>query len=235
MTAESKIVGIMQPYFFPFFEQFRLIAACDIWVIFDTPQFSRKSWINRNRILNRDKGWAYITVPVEHTGLATAIKCTRIDTRQNWQAQVMGKIRIYQGKAPHYPIVRDLIGDILAGSHGTIAALNIAILRTVCAYLGIATPIFTASALSTDLPDHCEPGEWALHIAKSLGATEYRNSAGGTDLFDRLLYARNGIVLSFHEHQPRSYFTGSFAFVEDLSIIDWMMWNDVHVLQQWLP
>lgn len=228
------IVGIMQPYFFPYFEQFRLISACNQWVIFDTVQFTRKSWVTRNRILNRDKGSAYVSVPVKHTGLATAIKDAPIDADRDWRSQVMNKLKVYQTEAPHYAIVRSLIGDTLAGGYETIATLNTALLRAVCGYLGIVTPILVSSTLTIDMPEQCKPGEWALHISKSLGASEYRNAAGGRALFDDNLYASNGIILSFHEPHPRNYPTGSFDFVEDLSVIDWMMWNDRGTLQEWL-
>ncbi len=234
MGDASKIVGIMQPYFFPFFEQFRLIAACDLWIVFDTPQFSRKSWINRNRILNRDKGWTYLSIPVQHRGLGTPIKDALIATNQDWRAQLMDKLKVYQKEAPFYITVCDLVRDALAPNHETIAQVNTAILRVVCHYLKITTPVQLASELAFDLPERCAPGEWALHISKNLGATEYRNAAGGTALFDETLYAKNGIRLSFHEHCARSYATGSFEFVSDLSVIDWMMWNDPDVLRTWL-
>lgn len=234
MNSEVKIVGIMQPYFLPFFEQFRLIAACDLWVVFDTPQFSRKSWINRNRILNRDKGWAYVSVPVRHTGLTTSIQNTLIDCRQDWRGQIMDKLKVYQGNAPYYAVVRELIGSTLEAEYDTISRLNTALLRALCAYLGIDTPFVVASSFTIDHPEHCEPGEWALHIARHFGASEYRNASGGTELFDPSLYASHSITLSFHQHRTRSYATGSFTFVQDLSIVDWVMWNDPQTLSQWL-
>lgn len=234
MEAEEKIVGIMQPYFFPYFEQFRLIAACDIWVVFDTAQFSRKSWMTRNRIQNRDKGTSYISVPVKHSGLDTLIKDALIDTKQNWHDKIMNKLGVYRTEAPNFSAVCDLVSASISGPHENIAALNTEILRTVCCYLEISTPILRASTMTLDIPARCEPGEWALHISKSLAATEYRNAAGGRALFDSELYARNGITLGFHEHRPRRYRTGSFDFVDDLSVIDWMMWNDREILHDWL-
>ncbi len=233
-AAAHKRVGIMQPYFFPYFEQFRLIAACDLWVVFDIAQFTRKSWMTRNRILNRDTGTAYVSVPVQHAGLDTLIKDARVDDTQDWRGKLMDKLRVYQAEAPHYAVVRELVGGAIAGRHETLAALNTAVLRSVCSHLGIATPIEMASELPLDLPQACEPGEWALHIASQLGATEYRNAAGGRALFDAALYARHGIELEFHEHCPRRYATGRFSFVPDLSVIDWLMWNDRDTLQAWL-
>lgn len=234
MEDKSNIVGIMQPYFFPYFEQFRLIAACDLWVVFDTAQFSRKSWITRNRILNRDKGTAYVSIAMRHTGVDTAIKDAPIDQSKDWRGDIMNKLKIYQAEAPNYVSVRDFVDDTLQANHQTISTLNIAVLKAVCGYLRISTPILVASSLSLDMPDQCEPGEWALHISKNLGASEYRNAAGGKALFNSALYADNGIKLSFHEHRPRTYRTGRFNFVEDMSIIDWLMWNDRGILEEWL-
>ncbi len=229
-----KRVGIMQPYFFPYFEQFRLIAACDLWVVFDTAQFTRKSWMTRNRILNREKSTAYVSVPVRHTGLDTAIKDALIDDTQDWRGKFMDRLRVYQVEAPHYAAVRELVGDAIGGRYETLATLNTAILKCVCGHLGIDTPIEVASGLPLELPAVCEPGEWALHIARQLGATEYRNAAGGRALFDAARYAQHGIVLSFHEHCAREYATGRFTFVPDLSVIDWLMWNDRDTLRAWL-
>jgi hypothetical protein len=235
MSVPDRLrVGIMQPYFLPYFEQFRLIAACDRWVVFDTAQYTRKSWMNRNRILNREKGTAYISVPVQHTGLDTTIWDAHLDAAQDWRGKLLDKLRVYQADAPHYAAVRTLVGDATAGQYDTLAVLNTALLRRVCSHLGIDTPIEVASQLPLELPEACAPGEWALHIARQLGATEYRNAAGGRALFDASLYAQHGIALSFHEACPRTYATGRFAFVPDLSIVDWLMWNDLDTLRDWL-
>lgn len=228
------ILGVMQPYFLPYFEHFRLLAACDRWVVFDVAQFTRKSWITRNRILNRDKGTAYISVPVRHTGLSTRIGDAALDCGQNWRRSLLDRLLVYRSDAPHFAQVNALLTATLAEDFQTISQLNIALLKMACEHLAIKTPISFCSELPLDLPSGSDPGEWALHISKRLGATEYRNPSGGKSLFDESQYARHGIKLTFHEHRPITYLTGSFQFVPDLSIVDWMMWNDVETLQAWL-
>jgi len=116
----------------------------------------------------------------------------------------------------------------------SLAELNFRTIAAVNAYLGISTPLVMASALDFQTPAHCAPGEWALHIAKHLKASEYRNAAGGVELFDEAQYAKAGIKLTFHAHEQRRYLTGSLPFVEGLSVIDWMMWNDPIQLREWL-
>ncbi len=49
-------LGIMQPYFFPYIGYFSLIKHVDEFILFDTPQFIRHGWIERNRIKNAGGG-----------------------------------------------------------------------------------------------------------------------------------------------------------------------------------
>lgn len=228
------IVGVMQPYFLPYFEHFRLLAACDRWIVFDVTQFTRKSWMTRNRVLNREKGTAYVSLPVRHTGLDTIIKDAALDNATDWRRKLFDRLRVYAKEAPHYRAVTEGLADVLKADFDTLPQVNVALLRWACAELGITTPIDICSDLGIDFPEDCGPGDWALHVTKAVGATEYRNPSGGRALFDPDLYARHGITLSFHEHRPRTYDTGSFAFVPDLSIVDWMMWNPPETLRDWV-
>ena len=61
-------LGIMQPYFYPYIGYFALIAQCDEWEVFDISQFTRRSWMTRNRILNPHKPWVYVSAPVVDGG-----------------------------------------------------------------------------------------------------------------------------------------------------------------------
>ena len=47
----AKKIAIMQPYFFPYIGYFQLINSVDEFVIYDNIQYTKKGWINRNRIL----------------------------------------------------------------------------------------------------------------------------------------------------------------------------------------
>lgn len=232
--GDRMIVGVMQPYFLPYFEHFRLMAACDQWVVFDTAQFTRKTWMTRNRVLNREKGTAYISLPVQHTGLDTPVRDALLDNGQNWRDKLFGRLRVYEREAPCYAAVIAGLTDALADDFRTVTEVNVALLRWACRELGITTPLRLCSEMAVPFPENCGPGDWALHVAKAVGATEYRNPSGGRALFDPDLYARNGVTLSFHEHRPQTYDTGSLPFVPDLSVIDWMMWNPPARLRDWL-
>ena len=44
-------VAIMQPYFFPYIGYFQLIGAVDLFIVYDNIKYTKKGWINRNRML----------------------------------------------------------------------------------------------------------------------------------------------------------------------------------------
>jgi len=57
-------IAIMQPYFFPYIGYFQLVNSVDEFVIYDNIQFTKKGWINRNRILvNQNED--YISLPLK--------------------------------------------------------------------------------------------------------------------------------------------------------------------------
>ena len=95
-------LGIMQPYFFPYLGYFRLLNSVDRWIAFDEVQFIDKGWINRNRILhtNKSKEWQYITLPLYNKSRFDKISEISIDMQQNWRANILGKLTLYQKIAP---------------------------------------------------------------------------------------------------------------------------------------
>ena len=44
-------LAIMQPYFLPYIGYYQLIAAVDMFVVYDNIKYTKKGWINRNRML----------------------------------------------------------------------------------------------------------------------------------------------------------------------------------------
>ncbi len=227
-------LGIMQPYFFPYLEHFRLMASCDRWVVFDTVEYRRKTWMNRNRILNRDKGWAYITAPVVKAPHTTQVSDVALANHIPWRSRLMDQVRVYERRAPHFDETVSLINSVVAADHEQLVGLNVAALNAVSGSLDVATEIVRLTDLDLELPANCGPGEWALFIAKEMGATEYRNPAGGRDLFDPSQFAAHDIHLSFHQPLNARYPTPGFEFVPDLSIIDVLMWVDGPQLRSWM-
>ena len=203
----------MQPYFFPYLGYFDLIDYADKWVVFDTAQYIRHGWVNRNRIFHPEKESHYIIVPLRKAPRETPIKDMVIANDWPWRERIIGQLQEYR-RAPNFTEVMALVKDCLI-EEDSISRLNTFILAKVCAYLGVDFDYSVFSEMGLKLGPIEGPGDWALRIAESMGADEYVNAPGGKDLFDAEAFEKSGIKLTILETRP------------GLSIIDELMWHEI--------
>jgi len=219
-------IAIMQPYFFPYLGYFSLMKHTDRFVLFDTVQFIRHGWIERNRMLKQNEGWLYIQVPLIKAGRETKISEMRVDNRQDWAAKIIAQIQPYKKTAPYFRQTQQLLEDSITGNFEDIVSLNRYTLKAVCNYLGLTCNMDVFSEMNLSIEPATAPDEWALNICKSLGnIEEYWNPPGGLTFFDRSKYANAGIDLKFQAMELRPYDQKRPDFLPGLSILDVMMFN----------
>jgi hypothetical protein len=233
-------LGVMQPYFFPYLGYFELIDRTDRWVVFDVVQYNAKSWMNRNRILHPTQGWQYVTVPVAKAPHGTALSDIRIKDRSAAERRMLGQIEHYRRFAPYFPQVATLIEKAFSIDSDRLVDINVAGLAGASDYLGLAFQYTFASKIGLDLVGVEHAGQWALKIAQQLGATEYINPPGGREIFRTEEWDAAGIRLSFTAMPNFTYECQPYRFVEYLSILDVLMWNEPSVIvkamrRQWGP
>lgn len=218
--------SIMQPYFFPYIGYFSLIKHTDSFVLFDTVQFIRHGWIERNRILKQNEGWLYIKVPLLNKRREDLIKDVYIDNTIDWKRKIIAQLQPYKKIAPNYFIVIDIINNIFEKDYETIVDLNLEIIKSVCHYLKIDKNIKVFSKMNLVIEEPKSPDEWALNICKSLGnVTEYWNPPGGQSFFDKKKYDNSNIELKFQSVHLTPYNQKRDDFENGLSIIDVMMFQ----------
>ncbi|MBL8816739.1 MAG: WbqC family protein [Planctomyces sp.] len=241
-------LGMMQPYFFPYIGYFSLMRATDRWVIFDTAQYIRRGWVNRNRVLSDGRDpWKYVRVPVVHSSRETSILDTLVDMRQSWIPELINQLDAYRRRrAPFYGEVRDWLIEVLEIETGRLLQssadgqvlrlcdLLVALLKATCGFLEIPVQLTRFSELQLPIPDTAGPGDWALETARLLGAGEYINPPGGRELFSAEAFRASGIQLTFLQHRLPVYAQGHHEFIPGLSVIDVMMWNSQPQIQQML-
>lgn len=223
--ARGRSVGIMQPYLFPYIGYFQLIDAADRWVVFDTPQFIRHGWVNRNRILHPSEGAQYILAPLSKHSRGTPIQDVVLADKPACLARIRGQLQHYRKRAPHYEETIALLEATFEGEDTQLTALIVRGLELCCARLEIEFESRIFSQMSLDLGTVHGPGDWAPKIAEAIGATDYINPPGGEHLFDQKQFERAGVRLHILESELRPYAQGSRPFEPGLSILDVFMWN----------
>lgn len=218
----------MQPYFFPYLGYISLIKHTDRFILFDTVQFIRHGWIERNRILKQNEGWLYIQVPLIKTGREALIQEVLINNGENWKNKILSQLQPYKKTAPHYFKVIKMVQEVFQEEFTDIVQLDKKILETLCSYLEIDRKIEVFSEMKMEIQEAEAPDEWALNICKALGnVDEYWNPPGGMSFFDRSKYEAADIALRFQQMELLPYDQKRAVFEPGLSILDVLMFNSV--------
>ena len=230
---------IMQPYFFPYLGYFDLLHNVDLFIVYDTIQYIKQGWINRNRILHPNKiGWQYISVPVNkasfHSSYRTSIDDVKITDNKPWKQHILGQLAHYKKTASHADEVLDFVKNSLAVDETYISRLNVHILACCANLLNINFQYLFCSEIGIELNTKRSPEERILDLCESFGAKEYVNLPGGVDLYHPEAFESRNIRLSFRRLPPLVYPTEQYVFEPNLSIIDILMWNRPEDIKKYL-
>ena len=223
------IVGIMQPYFFPYLGYFQLMAACDVFVLHDDVQYIKGGWVNRNRIL-RNGGASWLTMPVCQGASHLAINRRFYQLEQPIVARLLRRLEAAYRRAIRFDAIFPFIAELLAFGAPNVALFNANLLQQIALRLGIGTRLVSSSAL--DKTANLTGVDRVLDICRRLGATRYVNPIGGTRLYAAERFAADGVTLRFLQPELPDYPQFGQPFVANLSIIDALMFNDDLVLDR---
>lgn len=226
-------LAIMQPYLFPYMGYFQLIDTVDHFILYDDVNYMKGKWINRNRIIVNNRIHRF-TVPLSKSSQNKLIREIQLLEDNTWKARLLKTIAFAYGRAPEFDKVFPLIEDIIMNDEQNLSAFIHHSLQALCAFMGIATIISCSSSLqNTCFDDRGE--DRILNICLAEQATGYVNLCNGKDLYNRHRFVSRGIDLQFLSLQ-RGHLYRQFngPFYADLSIIDVLMFNDQHNLQQLL-
>jgi hypothetical protein len=216
----------MQPYFLPYIGYFQLIAAVDQFVVYDNIKYTKKGWINRNRLLQNGRDVLF-SLPLKHDSDSLEVRERQLAPdfdRDKLLNQFKGAYR----RAPHFDRTFSLIEGIVRYEDTNLFQFLHNSIVTVCEHLGIKTEIRISSSIPAD---HGLKGqERVLSLCAALGAETYVNAIGGLELYSRDAFAERGIQLTFIRSKPFAYAQFDDEFVPWLSIVDALMFTSVEDL-----
>lgn len=219
-----KKIAIMQPYFFSYIGYFQLINAVDEFVIYDNIQFTKKGWINRNRILVNGMD-EYITLPLKKNSDYLLIKDRFLaDTWEAERKKMINRIIESYRKAPFFKETYEVFERSIMYEDLNLFKFIFHSIQTLVNYFNIDTKLTISSTLSIN---HQLKGEdKVIAICKEQQAGVYINPIGGVSLYDSERFRSNNLKLLFQKSNNINYQQFSHEFFPWLSIIDVLMFND---------
>lgn len=224
--------AIMQPYFLPYIGYFQLINAVDEFVIYDNIEFTKKGWINRNRILVNGHD-AYITLPLKKDSDYLDVRDRFLaDDWAREQRTMLNRIQSSYRKTPNFKAVYPLVENCILFEETNLFRFILNSLNLVNEYLQIHTPIRISSTIPIN--HELKAQEKVIAICKARNTTDYINPIGGVKLYERNDFQREGINLHFLKPSDIVYKQLDGNFIPWLSIIDVMMFNTRDEVQKHL-
>jgi hypothetical protein len=188
-VSDVRTIAVMQPYFFPYAGYFRLLAASDVFVLFDDVQFPRRGRVHRCELA----AGRWLTLPLAHAPVDTLIKDLQwsTDARTRLDERLA---RLHIPAAPAALIAQRLKSYLYSPLDEVIEFLE-AGLRLVADALELKVEIVRSSTISVDASSRGQ--ERIIALVQALGGHRYINAPGGRKLYSAQRFQRAGIDLRF--------------------------------------
>lgn len=226
------ILGMMQPYFYPYLGYWQLMNMVDEYILYDDVNYIKGGWINRNRIKISGSDSTF-GISVKKASQNRKINEHEICMTSEDKEKLVNKVRCSYAKAPYFKEVLDLFEDTIYYENTNLAEYLAYSNRRIANYMGITTPILSATDLKLDHTNRAQ--QRIIDICKLRGATEYVNAIGGKELYTRQSFEDEGIKLHFlRMDSDIVYPQGKGDFIPSLSILDVLMFNSKEEVKELL-
>lgn len=217
IQADLKRVAISQSNYIPWKGYFDLVRSVDEFVLFDTAQYTRRDWRNRNRI-KTPAGPAWLTIPVIVKGrYLQTIQETEVSD-PSWPEQHWKTLVHNYARAPFFDHYRDCFEELYLGcQEGLLSQINYRFITGIAKILGIKTRLSWSAAY----PTIEGKTERLLGWCRQLRATEYLSGPAAKDYIDETLFDNARIQVRFMDYSGYPEYKQLYPpFDHAVSIVD---------------
>lgn len=215
------IISIHQPAYLPWLGYFHKIALSDVFVFFETTQFEKNSFINRNKI-KTSNGPIWLTVPVKLENHLEK-KINKIPLANKiWQDNHWKSIEYNYKKSKYWDVYSSQLRELYQKEYLNIADLCYDQLVLIMNWLQIKTKIIR----SADLRNYeSKKQQVVLDICLDLKADLYISGKLGKNYLEEKKFEERGIKVFFQDYQHPQYQQLWGIFTPYLGIID-LLFNE---------
>ncbi len=204
----------------------------DEFVVYDNIEFTKKGWINRNRILvnGRDR---YITIPLKKDSDYLNVVDRHLATNwSNERTKMLNRITESYRRAPEFEIIFPKIESCIMFEETNLFKFIFNSLVAIKNHLEIKSTLVVSSSIPVD--HNLKAEKKIIEICKLRKANTYINPIGGINLYNKDTFNREDIKLNFLKSSNITYRQFDNEFIPWLSIIDVMMFNPKEKIKEFL-
>lgn len=214
----ETIVSIHQPNFLPWLKLLDKTLASDIYVAYDTAQYTRSEYHSRQKVKTHT-GPVWLSVPVQHVrNTRQVIKDMRIQNSEPYRRKHLKMLRMSYQSTPHFDEVFPILEEVYGRDHEYLADLSLDLIESLLAYLDSPVRVVRASSL----PHTGDRTERLIQLVKSAGGTEHLTSTYGGDHqdVDWSRFRDAGIGIRSQQFDHPEYEQIGPGFVPNLAAVD---------------
>jgi WbqC-like protein len=211
----ARRVGILQSNYIPWKGYFDIIHSVDEFILFDTAQYTRNDWRNRNRIKTQ-AGLAWLTIPIKNRFPQMIQEAELKDP--SWNARHWKTLAQNYSRAQFFQMYRTRFEELYADCNETLLSrVNHRFLTAICDMLGIKTHF----SWSSEYPEIEGKTERLVGWCKLLNATEYLTGPAAKTYIDEGLFVKAGIELRYMDYSGYPEYRQLYPpFEHAVSIVD---------------
>ncbi len=209
---------ISQSNYIPWKGFFDSIHLVDEFIIYDTVQYTRGDWRNRNR-LKTPSGPQWLTIPVKVKGLyQQSIHDTRVHD-EAWGEKHWKTIVHNYANAPYFDSVAAVLEPLyLHPPSPMLSDINHSFIRAVCRFLGIETRIRWSREFVAEGEDRVSR---LVDICRQVQATDYFTGPAAKNYLQDDPFREAGIQIHYFDYSGYPEYPQLFGdFVHEVSVLD---------------
>jgi hypothetical protein len=210
-------ICIIQSAYIPWRGFFDLIGRCDEYVVFDSAQYVKRHWHNRNRIKTA-RGAEWLTIPVVTKGKFEQ-RIDEVEVEKAWADKHWRSIELAYARAPYFaahgPLVRELYER--AERERRLTDINWLFVETIVRLLAIGTRIVRDTSYASEGTRTAR----LLSLCRAAGATRYLSGPSATAYFEDDLFRDAGIEVEWMNYDGYTLYPQLHgAFEPAVSVLD---------------
>lgn len=222
----TRTVVILQSNYLPWRGYFDLIRRCDLFILSDTVQYTKKDWRSLN-LVKTPSGPRWLTIPIEHGPRGVFAIDEAIVADPRWATKHIEILRHNYRRAASFDETAPWLFALLesVSSDQSLSRINTRLIREIAARLNITTPIIHSTELvPRDTLHNLERDERTLALCETAGANRYLSGPAAQGYMDLSLFHARGIEVVWMDYSGYPSYPQLWgAFEPKISIVDLLL------------
>lgn len=221
-STSPRTVAIVQSNYLPWKGYFDLIAASHVFVLYDSVQYTRRDWRNRNRIPT-PAGLHWLSIPVHSKGhYLCPIRDMRVSDPQ-WARRHWTTLRHQYRSAPGWSTWGEPLEALYRRVHSPwLSEINRLFLQQICDWLDITTHI--TACCDYTLQTGLDPTERLASLCTQTGADIYLSGPSARAYLRPEVWEQAGILLKYMDYSGYPCYAQRHSpFEHGVSVVDLLL------------